>query len=163
MERIVRKLIEEGKTISAMESCTGGGLANAITNIPDASKVLFGSNVTYSNDEKIMAGVPSEVIEKYTVYSQEVARRMAYHASLNLNSDYGVGITGKLNKADENNPYGDDNIVYVSVYDRGNNSFFDKKIEVEHDNRIDNKQQVIDETEELLYEILYEKKKGASK
>ena len=105
----------------------------------------------------------NKITDIILMVQEEVARRMAYHASLNHNSDYGVGITGKLNKADENNPYGDDNIVYVSVYDRGNNSFFDKRIEVEHDNRIDNKQQVIDETEELLYEILYEKKKGASK
>ena len=163
MERIVRKLIEEGKTISAMESCTGGEFASSITSVPDSSKVYGGSNVAYNNEEKIKNGLSPALIEKYTVYSPEVARSMAYFASVNHNADYALGITGKLNKADENNPYGDDNVVYVSVYDREKDVFYDKRIEVVHKDRIDNKRQVVNETEELLYEILYEKKKGVTK
>ena len=103
MERIVKKLIELNKTISTMESCTGGGLANAITNIPDASRVIHGAVVTYSNEEKEKEGVSKELIDRYSVYSEEVAKDMAYNVSKTRNSDYGVGITGKLNKPDENN------------------------------------------------------------
>ena len=85
MERVVKKLIELNKTISTMESCTGGGIANAITNIPDASKVIKFSAVTYSNEYKIKMGVSSELIDKYSVYSIEVAREMAKTISLFTN------------------------------------------------------------------------------
>ena len=64
MELLVKMLIENKKTVSTMESCTGGGLANAITNVPGASEVLQFSAVTYSNDFKIKMGVNSEVIDK---------------------------------------------------------------------------------------------------
>lgn len=163
MERIVKKLIEENKTISTMESCTGGGLANAITNIPDASKVIHGAVVTYSNPEKIKEGVSEELIEKYSVYSPEVAREMAYQVSISRDSNYGVGITGKLGKPDDNNPFGDDNVVYFSIYDRDNDIYYDKTMWVSHDNRIDNKQEIIDEVTNMLYEILYEKEKSATR
>ena len=93
MERIVRKLIENNKTISTMESCTGGALANAITNIPNASKVIKFSAVTYSNEFKEKMGIPSELIDKYTVYSSEVAREMAESIAHIANSSIGIGIT----------------------------------------------------------------------
>ena len=56
-EEIVNLLIEEKSTIATMESCTGGGIANAITNIPGASSVLQESYVTYCNSAKINQGV----------------------------------------------------------------------------------------------------------
>ena len=57
MREIINKLILTNKTISTMESCTGGGLANEITSYEDASKVLKFSAVTYSNEYKIKMGV----------------------------------------------------------------------------------------------------------
>ena len=120
MREIINKLILTNKTISTMESCTGGGLANEITSYEDASKVLKFSAVTYSNEYKIKMGVDEEIINKYTVYSIQTAHSMASSISLYTNSNYGVGITGKLNKVDTNNPYGEDNIVFhglgISTY-----------------------------------------------
>ena len=72
------KIFKEGnKTIAFMESCTGGYLANQITNISGASDVLKVSAVTYSNEYKIKFGVSKNIIEKFTVYSQETAIEMA--------------------------------------------------------------------------------------
>ena len=143
MERVVKKLISENKTISTMESCTGGAIVNSITSIKDASKIIKFSAITYANEFKIKMGVPEELIHKYTVYSIEVARSMALNISMFANSDYGVGVTGKLKKNDENNPYGDDDIVYLSIYDKKNNKYYDEKIKVIFDNRDDNKKQII--------------------
>ena len=125
MKRIVDKLIEMNKTISTMESCTGGGVVNKITNIPGASEVLKFSAVTYSNEYKIKMGVSSEVIEKYSVYSIECAREMSKNISMFSKSNYGVGITGKLNRIDKFNNYGSDDLVYISIYDRDNNKYYD--------------------------------------
>ena len=53
VSKLVVKLTKNKKTIATMESCTGGGVANIITNIPGASEVLKFSAVTYSNEYKI--------------------------------------------------------------------------------------------------------------
>ena len=153
MERVLEKLINSNKTISTMESCTGGGIANAITNIPDASKVIKYSAVTYSNEFKIKLGVNEELINKYSVYSMEVANDMAKKISEFTNSNYGVGVTGKLKKIDENNMFGDDDLVYLSIYDKDSNKFYNKKIILSFDTRIDNKNQIINEFIELFLNI----------
>ena len=115
---VVELLTKKKQTLATMESCTGGGVANAITNIDGASEVLKFSAITYSNEYKMKMGVPKEIIDKYTVYSQETADAMSKKISDFANSDYGVGITGKLNSVDPANPTGADNLVYISIYER---------------------------------------------
>lgn len=154
LEEVVKQLIKKNKTIATMESCTGGGLANEITNIPGASKVLNFSAVTYSNKFKENLGVSKEIINKYTVYSIETAREMAKQIVKDAGSDYGVGITGKLNKRDPKNPYGIDNEVFASIYDKSNNKFYDLDIFVEGSTRRQNKKEVILKIKDKLLEIL---------
>lgn len=97
-KKIVKFLKEKNKTISFMESCTGGFLANSITNVSDSSHVLKVSLVTYSNEYKIKFGVTKNTIDKYTVYSKETAKEMAKSVSDFAKSDYGIGVTGMLRK-----------------------------------------------------------------
>ncbi|MBP5684052.1 MAG: nicotinamide-nucleotide amidohydrolase family protein [Bacilli bacterium] len=150
MEEVVNYLIKNNKTISVMESCTGGSVANSITNVPGASSIFFFGAVTYSNEYKIKLGVNKELIDKYTVYSTEVAKDMAKVISNYTNTHYGIGVTGKLNKPDPKNPYGDDNTVYISIYDKDNDKYYPKTIILKHENRIDNKNQIINEIKEIL-------------
>ena len=154
MKRIVEKLKENNKTISTMESCTGGGIANEITNIEGASEVLKFSAVAYSNEFKIKMGVSSEIIDKYTVYSIETAMEMSKNISVFTNSNYGVGITGKLNRIDKNNLFGSDNIVYMSIYDKELDKFYNYDIEVAKSSRKENKELVINFIIEKLLEII---------
>jgi len=154
MQRVVDKLIESGRTIATMESCTGGGVANAITNIEGASAAIKYSAVTYSNEFKIKMGVSEEVIDKYSVYSMETAHEMSKAISNFANSTYGVGITGKLNRVDKNNLHGDDSTVYISVYDSLNDKHYDSVIKAIKSNRKDNKDLVIEEVIKILLEIL---------
>ena len=153
-KRVVEKLIEEKKTISTMESCTGGGVANAITNIEGASSVLKFSAVTYSNEFKMKMGVSKETIDNYSVYSMETAHEMAYNISMFTNSDYGIGITGKLNRADENNNYGEDNEVFISIFDKENQVFIDSDIKVTEGSRKLNKDVIINEIISSLSNVL---------
>ena len=154
MKEIVDRLISKNKTISTMESCTGGGVVNAITNIAGASEVLKFSAVTYSNEYKIKMGVSSQVIDKYSVYSIETAREMSKNISIFSNSNYGIGITGKLNSVDKNNLYGLDNKVYISIYDKDNDKFYDYDMIVTKDTREENKQDIIDLIRDKLLKIL---------
>ena len=97
MEENLRKIIEiltkEDKTISTMESCTGGALVSEITNIEGASNVLKYSAITYSNEYKIKMGVDENIIKTYSVYSKETAREMSKTISNFTNSNYAIGIT----------------------------------------------------------------------
>lgn len=151
---IVELLTIKNKTIATMESCTGGGLANFITNIEGASDVLRFSAVTYSNEYKIKMGVNKETIEKYTVYSIEVAKEMSKSISLFSNSSYGVGITGKINRADKNNITDNDSIVYVSIYDKEKDNYYTLTIEPFVGTRKDNKDMIIEKIVRFLSTII---------
>ena len=154
MNEIVNKLIKLNRTISTMESCTGGYISNAITNIPGASDIFMFGAVTYSNEYKIKLGVDSNLIDKYSVYSKEVSNSMSKTISLYTNSDYGIGITGKLNRVDKNNLSGKDNVVYISIYDKINNKFYNSIVTVLYSDRCKNKEMVLNSVIKLLEEIL---------
>ena len=154
LREIIETLTKNNKTISTMESCTGGGLANAITNIEGASEVLKYSAVTYSNEYKIKMGVDKKIIDKYSVYSKETAKEMSEKISDFTNSDYGIGITGKLNRVDKENPYGEDNIVYYSIYSKENDKYYENKLKVTKSSRKENKQLVIENIIEELLKIM---------
>lgn len=154
LDKIVKMLKEKNKYVSTMESCTGGGLVNAITNIPGASEILKFSAVTYSNEFKIKMGVPKETIDTYSVYSMETAIDMSKKISEFANSNYGIGITGKLNRADINNLAGDDNMVYFSIYNKDTNTNYNDSIRVSKSSREENKDEVIIKIVNNFYEIL---------
>lgn len=154
LDEIVKMLKEKNKYVSTMESCTGGGLVNAITNIPGASEILKFSAVTYSNEFKIKMGVPKETIDTYSVYSMETAIDMSKKISEFTNSNYGIGITGKLNRADINNLAGDDNMVYFSIYNKDTNTNYNDSIRVSKSSREENKDKVINKIVNNFYEIL---------
>ncbi|MBQ6323666.1 MAG: CinA family protein [Bacilli bacterium] len=154
MQQLIKKLQELNKTISTMESCLGGGLANEITNIEGASEVYKFSAITYSNEFKIKMGVSKEIIEKYSVYSIETADEMSLKISKYTNSNYGVGITGKLNRIDPANPHGENNIVFISIYDNDNEKFYHDEIRVNKPSRKENKKIIIERVKEMLQTIV---------
>lgn len=152
--KIVNKLRDQKLTISTMESCTGGKVASEITNIPGASEVLKFSAVTYSNEYKIKMGVDEKVIAKYSVYSMETAMEMAKKISMFSNSNWGIGITGKLKRKDEANLFGDDSTVYVCLYNKDKDMFYKDTLLCKYDERAKNKDLIIDKIITMLEEIL---------
>lgn len=92
---IVRLLTERKQTLALAESCTGGGIAHRITNVPGASAVLLAGLVTYSNDaKKKFLGVRSETLEQHGAVSEPVAREMAEGARRETGADYAISVTG---------------------------------------------------------------------
>jgi nicotinamide-nucleotide amidase len=95
LESVVGQMLaERNLTLSVMESCTGGLLANTITDVAGSSRYFMGGIVSYSNDVKALSGVDRDIIETYGVVSQEVAQAMALAIRERLGTDYGIGITG---------------------------------------------------------------------
>lgn len=153
MEKLVKLLKSKNKTISSMESCTGGLFASDITNIDGSSQIFKLGLVTYSNEFKEYFGVSKQVINEYTVYSNEVSREMAKVVCDIAKSDFSVGITGMLGVIDPNNKSNEINSVYISIYDRENELFFDYKIEAISRTRIQKKKYIVKYIRERLYEI----------
>ena len=153
MRDVVNLLIEKKMTIATMESCTGGFVASSITDIDGSSSVLKFSAVTYSNEYKIKMGVSPEIIDKYSVYSMNVAREMAKKISDFANSDIGVGITGKINRVDENNLFGDDNKIYYAIYDKNSDKYYEYELIAINDTRLNNKKYIMENISKNLLEI----------
>lgn len=103
LEVIIKMLSKSGYSLATMESCTGGGLASAITNISGASYILHESYVTYCKDAKIKYGVPKTTIDTYSIYSANTAIAMANAVRITAKTDVGIGITGQLDRVDPRN------------------------------------------------------------
>ena len=92
---LVRFLSERKQTVAFAESCTGGFLANEITNVPGASKVFVAGYVTYSNEEKIRTlDVSRESIEKFGAVSAQVGTEMAEGVRKRAGTTHGIATTG---------------------------------------------------------------------
>lgn len=94
-EVIVKLLAHRNQTLAVAESCTGGLLADRITNVPGASAVFLAGYVCYANQAKIdMLNVDPQLIEKDGAVSEQVACVLAEHARAGAKSDYALATTG---------------------------------------------------------------------
>jgi len=92
---VVRLLTDRRKTLALAESCTGGGIANRVTNVPGASAVFLCGFVTYSNSAKQeFLGVRAETLAAHGAVSEAVAREMAEGARRRTGADYALAVTG---------------------------------------------------------------------
>src|SRR5215469_6467961 len=94
-EVIVQLLTAKHATLATAESCTGGLLANRVTDVAGASVVFLEGNVTYSNDAKTRTlGVSAELISTFGAVSEEVARAMAEGARQRTGATFALATTG---------------------------------------------------------------------
>lgn len=114
-EVLTKKLIEKKLTITTMESCTAGLIMSLITDTEGSSAVTKGGFVTYSNEAKIMNGVPAEIIETYGVYSKETAKAMAMACRKTYAANIGVGVTGTFGNVDPNNQDSEPGKVFFAI------------------------------------------------
>jgi PncC family amidohydrolase len=104
---LVKLLTERSKMIALAESCTAGLAADMIARYPGASKVLWGSFVTYTADAKTrMLGVPKELIEAHGAVSRPVSLAMAEGALERSGASWAVSITGLAGPGGEGAPVG---------------------------------------------------------
>ena len=92
---VIKLCIERKLTIATAESCTGGLVAGALTEVPGSSAVLDRGFVTYSDNAKQqMLGVPAETLRDYGAVSRQTAEAMAQGALAKAKVDLAVSITG---------------------------------------------------------------------
>jgi len=117
-ERLGEALARRRWTISTVESCTAGGLAYRITEVPGASAYYLGSVIAYHNRVKAeWVGVSPEIFDRYGAVSQEAAGSMSERGRTRFDTDLCVAITGTAGPGGgtENKPVG---TVFISVSTR---------------------------------------------
>ncbi|MCA1613025.1 MAG: competence/damage-inducible protein A [Acidobacteria bacterium] len=111
------RLAVGGFTLAVAESCTGGLVAERITDVPGSSVYFREGVVSYSNESKVrLLGVPYDLIAEYGAVSAPVAEAMAEGARLRADTDFGIGVTGIAGPGggSEDKPVG---LVYVALAD----------------------------------------------
>ena len=112
---VVQLLKDKNQTVSTAESCTGGKVASLITEIPGASQIFMGSTITYATQSKVdILDVDADIIDKYSVVSEQVAIEMAVKAQLKFKSDFAIATTGNAGptQGDSDAPVG---TVYIGM------------------------------------------------
>jgi nicotinamide-nucleotide amidase len=106
-----------GATLAVAESCTGGMIAQRITQVPGSSRSFLGGAVVYSNEMKTtLAGVPPELIARHGAVSREVAEALAAGIRRRAGATFGLGVTGIAGPAggSEAKPVG---LVHIAISD----------------------------------------------
>ena len=95
VEEVSERLRGQGYTLGTAESCTGGMIAAAITDLPGSSQIFSGSIVSYSNEIKTrLLGVPQDILEKHGAVSSECVRAMVTGAAKALETDAAIAVSG---------------------------------------------------------------------
>ncbi|MCS7228478.1 MAG: competence/damage-inducible protein A [Candidatus Kryptonium sp.] len=146
-EVIGRLLTERGLKLAVAESCTGGLIADRITNVPGSSKYFERGVVAYSNEAKVqILGVPEELIRNFGAVSREVAESMAEGVRKISGADIGISTTGIAGPtgATPTKPVG---LVWIGYSDK--NETFAKEFRF-GDDRLENKQRATQMALEIL-------------
>ena len=129
LEAVVVRLLKQRKeTLVTAESCTGGFIANKITNVPGASEVFLGGYITYANSAKSdVLSIDSKLIDKHGAVSEMIARAMAEGARARAASTHGLATTGIAGPGggSEKKPVG---TVYIALASEGSASAVNKFI-----------------------------------
>ena len=114
-ERLQAICLGRGLTVTVAESCTGGLVADAITDIPGSSGYFLGGVVSYADSAKeALLGVPAEVLAAHGAVSAQVGRAMAEGARERFSADLAASVTGVAGPdgGSEAKPVG---LTYVAV------------------------------------------------
>jgi len=96
LEAVVGKmLMDRAETVALAESCTGGLVAQRLTNVAGSSRYFLEGVVSYSNNAKMeRLNVPAEVIDRFGAVSAECAEAMANGIVATSKADHGISVTG---------------------------------------------------------------------
>lgn len=151
MDKLFKLLKHNKLTISTAESCTGGMIASAITDVSGASNFFGTGVVTYSNEAKMkLIGVRGETLEKYGAVSEQTASEMAEGVLKLGEADVSVAVTGIAGPTGgtEEKPVG---LVYIGVSGKYGTFAYKNNFA---GNRDEVRSQTVDKAFELVYDYL---------
>ena len=153
LEIIFKLCLQKNITITAIESCTGGLISSAITDIPGSSKVFNKGLITYSNKSKVsLLGISESTISKYGAVSQEVITEMAVNpiTKFKQKNQISIATSGVAGPGQsENKPVG---LIWLASYK--DNNLLIKELNLGNLNRNLIRQKTVLEALSLLAENL---------
>lgn len=155
IEATASLLKEKDLTVSVAESCTGGGLGKAFTDLPGSSDYFEGGIISYSNNAKVkLLDVNKHTLDKYGAVSEQTAKEMAMNCRELFDTDYSISITGIAGPGggSEEKPVG---TIYVCIYNGKNAEV--KNLNLSSTNRDSNREKTIEHSISMLYRILKNK------
>ena len=155
IEATVSLLKNRNLTISVAESCTGGGLGKAFTDLPGSSDYFEGGVISYSNNAKVkLLNVNKHTFDKYGAVSRQTAEEMAVSCREIFGTDYSISITGIAGPdgGSEEKPVG---TIYVCIFNGENAEI--KNLNLSSTNRDSNREKTIEHSISMLYRILMKK------
>ncbi|MDE5545264.1 MAG: CinA family protein [Malacoplasma sp.] len=154
-EIIINELWKSNLTLGIAESVTGGMLASTFVDVSGASKVFKGGIVAYSDFSKSkLLGLSTDVLEKYTAYSANVAREMAKGIRNRLNTDISISVTGFAGPFNNYIPESDKKcIVYfcIIIIDK----VYDFEMSIADEGRTNNRITIVSKIIEELFKLVY--------
>ena len=94
-EQVGERFRRQGRTLAVAESCTGGLLGAALTDVPGSSAYFLGGVISYADPVKVdQLGVPEATLHRYGAVSEQTAAAMASGVRQRVHADVGVSITG---------------------------------------------------------------------
>ena len=159
---LIKKLQGKGLKITTIESCTGGAIINALTNVSGSSEVITHAIVTYSKEAKIAIGIDPEALHSQGVYSDWCAKAMAMAGIGNWEdwqseptfpkSDVCIAVTGSLGRKDPANKGSVVGEVWICVV--GPDHTMEKKLNLRDMSRPDAKAEIVERAIEMSLEAL---------
>lgn len=131
---VVKYMIRNSIRLCTAESCTGGMIAQTITDIPGASQMFLGGVCSYTEEIKVkVLGVDEKTLERYTVYSEQTASEMSRGAMKLFGADAAIAVTGLAGPdgGTDEKPVG---TVYVSVRNKEREIVKDLRLYEEYEN-----------------------------
>lgn len=156
-EAVVSYLMTKNISLSVAESCTGGMISEAVTSVSGASNIYLGGVCSYTEEIKMkILGVKDTTLEKYTVYSFQVASEMSKGAMSLFGSQAAIGVTGLAGPGGgtDEKPVG---TVYVSARFKDNEVVRDLMLYKEYEKLDRNKVRILASAKALeMLKILIE-------
>lgn len=155
-EHVGAALKAKGSLLATAESCTGGGIAEAVTEIAGSSAWFDCAFVTYSYESKVaLLGVSQADLERYGAVSEPIVRQMVTGALARSRADVAVAVSGIAGPSGglPGKPVGTVWIAWASREDAKNNSIISKRYQFSGDRRAVRQQTVIKALEELLHNL----------
>lgn len=155
-ERVGAALKAKGWLLATAESCTGGGIAGAVTEIAGSSAWFDCAFVTYSYESKVaLLGVSQADLERYGAVSETIVQQMVMGALARSRADVAIAVSGIAGPSGglPDKPVGTVWIAWASRQSIKNNSIISRRYQFSGDRRAVRQQTVIKALEELLHNL----------
>lgn len=154
LDGVVDLLKKKNKTISVMDSLLGGLFTSVLLDSEGSEDVFKFGVIPFNKEYKIKFGVRETTINEFSENSIEVSKEMARCASAYTNSDFAIGISGKLNRKQIKDPLPGEDVAYIAIYKKETNQVYVTNLRIENATYKEKKEDIINFIKDALLKVI---------